>query len=124
MTVHVPGEPPLEDLFLCLLSNVSPWTYLGARPVNPSPEASFEAGLDLFAMGRMGPLRMLRTLRQTLARTPDAAGPRRAPPARPGGTVGHRVPAAGLAGRRRPPRDRDRPAGAPRAGRAARRGLK
>jgi diacylglycerol kinase family enzyme len=74
MTLQVPGEPPIDDLFLCLVSNVSPWTYLGARPVNPSPEASFDAGLDVFAMSRMGPLRMLRTLRQTLARTPDARG--------------------------------------------------
>jgi diacylglycerol kinase family enzyme len=74
MTLHVPGEPPVDDLFLCLVSNVSPWTYLGARPVNPSPEASFDTGLDAFAMGRMGPLRMLRTLRQTLAREPDARG--------------------------------------------------
>jgi len=74
MTVQVPGEPPVEDLFLCLVSNVSPWTYLGARPVNPSPKASFDAGLDVFAMGRMGPLRMLRTLRQTLASQPDAHG--------------------------------------------------
>ena len=64
----------MDDLFLCLVSNVSPWTYLGARPVNPSPEASFDAGLDVFAMSRMGPLRMLRTLRQTLARDPDARG--------------------------------------------------
>jgi diacylglycerol kinase family enzyme len=74
MTLQVPGEPPLEDLFLCLVSNVSPWTYLGARPVNPSPEASFDTGLDVFALSRMGPLRMLRTLRQTLAREPDARG--------------------------------------------------
>jgi len=74
MTLQVPGEPALEELFLCLVSNVSPWTYLGARPVNPSPEASFDTGLDVFAMGRMGPVRMLRTLRQTLAREPDARG--------------------------------------------------
>jgi diacylglycerol kinase family enzyme len=74
MTLHVPGEPPVDDLFLCLVSNVSPWTYLGARPVNPSPEASFDTGLDAFAMGRMGPLRMLRTLRQTLAREPAPGG--------------------------------------------------
>jgi diacylglycerol kinase family enzyme len=74
MTLHLPGEPDLDGLFLCLVSNVSPWTYLGARPVNPSPEASFDAGLDVFAMGRMGPLRMLHTLRQTLAREPDARG--------------------------------------------------
>jgi diacylglycerol kinase family enzyme len=74
MTLQLPGEPPVDDLFLCLVSNVSPWTYLGARPLNPSPEASFDAGLDVFAMSRMGPLRMLRALRQTLARRPDARG--------------------------------------------------
>src|SRR3954447_22117371 len=74
VTVRVDGEPALEGLFLCLVSNVSPWTYLGARPLNPSPEASFQTGLDVFGMGRMGSLRMLRTLRQTMARTPDARG--------------------------------------------------
>jgi diacylglycerol kinase family enzyme len=74
MTLQVPGEAPLPGLFLCLVSNVSPWTYLGARPVNPNPEASFDTGLDVFAMGRMGPLRMLRTLGQALARRPDPRG--------------------------------------------------
>jgi diacylglycerol kinase family enzyme len=74
MTLQVPGERPLSELFLCLFSNVSPWTYLGARPVNPSPEASFDAGLDVFAMGRTGAVGMLRTLRQTLARTADPRG--------------------------------------------------
>jgi diacylglycerol kinase family enzyme len=74
MTLHLPGEGPVDDLFLCLVSNVSPWTYLGARPVNPSPEASFDAGVDVFAMSRMGPLRKLRALRQTLSRTPAPRG--------------------------------------------------
>ncbi|MGY1604299.1 diacylglycerol/lipid kinase family protein [Geodermatophilus sp. SYSU D00815] len=74
MTLRVDGEPPVDGLFLCLFSNVSPWTYLGARPVNPSPEASFDTGLDVFAMGRTGPLRMLHTLRQVMARRPDARG--------------------------------------------------
>jgi diacylglycerol kinase family enzyme len=74
MTLQMPGEPPVDDLFLCLVSNVSPWTYLGARPVNPSPEASFDTGLDVFAMSRMGPVRMLRTLRRTLARSPGTWG--------------------------------------------------
>jgi diacylglycerol kinase family enzyme len=74
MNLQVPGEPPLEELFLCLISNVSPWTYLGARPVNPSPEASFDTGLDVFALGRMGAVRMLHTLRQAFAREPNARG--------------------------------------------------
>jgi diacylglycerol kinase family enzyme len=74
MTLEVPGEPAVKGLFLCLVSNVSPWTYLGARPINPSPQASFDTGLDVFALGRTGPLRMLNTLRQTLARDPDPRG--------------------------------------------------
>jgi diacylglycerol kinase family enzyme len=74
MTLRVPGEPAVEELFLCLVSNVSPWTYLGHRPVNPTPEASFETGLDVFALGRTSVVAMLRTLRQTLAREPRLSG--------------------------------------------------
>jgi diacylglycerol kinase family enzyme len=75
MTVRVPGRPDRSGLFLCLVSNVSPWTYLGPRPVNPSPEASFDSDLDVFGLGRMGVLGMLRTARQTLARRPRPGGP-------------------------------------------------
>jgi diacylglycerol kinase family enzyme len=74
VTLTVPGEPPVDGLFLTLVSNVSPWTYLGGRPINPSPEASLDTGLDVFAMGRVGVARMLHTLRQTMAARPDARG--------------------------------------------------
>ncbi|WP_369139877.1 diacylglycerol/lipid kinase family protein [Modestobacter versicolor] len=74
MTLELPGEPPVDGLFLALVSNVSPWTYLGARPVQPSPEASLDAGLDVFAMGRVGVVRMLHHVRQTMADRPDARG--------------------------------------------------
>jgi diacylglycerol kinase family enzyme len=74
MTLEVPGEPPVDGIFLTLVSNVSPWTYLGTRPIQPSPEASLDTGLDVFAMGRMGVVRMLHHLRQTMAAEPDARG--------------------------------------------------
>ncbi|MFQ1001517.1 diacylglycerol/lipid kinase family protein [Modestobacter sp. SSW1-42] len=74
MTLELPGQPPVDGLFLALVSNVSPWTYLGARPIVPSPEASFDTGLDVFAMGRVGIVRMLHHLRQTMADRPDARG--------------------------------------------------
>jgi diacylglycerol kinase family enzyme len=74
MTLHLPGADPVDRLFLCLFSNVSPWTYLGARPVQPSPEATFESGVDVFALSRRGTLRMLRTVHQTLAREPAPHG--------------------------------------------------
>jgi diacylglycerol kinase family enzyme len=74
MTVCPGDEPAVDRLFLCLVSNVSPWTYLGGRAINPSPDASFDAGLDLFALGRIGPLRMTRTFLQTIAPRPNARG--------------------------------------------------
>ena len=74
VTLELPGHAPADGLFLALVSNVSPWTYLGDRPIVPSPEASFDTGLDVFAMGRVGMVRMLHHLRQTMAARPDARG--------------------------------------------------
>ena len=74
MTLHVPGEQPHEGLFLCLVSNVNPWTYLGHRAIAPSPEAAFDNGLAVFGMGRLGAVRMLRHLRTTMADRPDVRG--------------------------------------------------
>ena len=31
------------------MQNTSPWTFFGAHPINPSPKASFDTGLDLWA---------------------------------------------------------------------------
>jgi diacylglycerol kinase family enzyme len=92
MTLGLPGGDPLEELFLCLVSNVSPWTYLGARPIQPTPGASFDTGLDVFALGRTGTVGMLRTVRQTLAHSPDPRGRRL--------YRRHDVPAVGLAASR------------------------
>lgn len=56
-----PGENPIEGLFLGVVQNTRPWTFLGSRPVNPNPLASFERGLDIFALRR---LRVPSTLNQ------------------------------------------------------------
>ena len=76
LTLEVPGEAPTPGLFLCLVSNVSPWTYLGDRPVDPTPEASFDTGLDVFALQRLGTLQMLNHVRQAMAADPDPRGRR------------------------------------------------
>lgn len=49
LTLHRAGEDPIDGVFLAIVQNTSPWTYLGARPINPSPKASFDTGLDLWA---------------------------------------------------------------------------
>jgi diacylglycerol kinase family enzyme len=62
-----------EVLGLALVCNTSPWTYLGARPVVPCPDASFETGLDVFGLRSLRTTTTLRHLRQILT---DGPGPR------------------------------------------------
>jgi len=40
-------------VFLCLVSNTAPWTYLGRRELNASPRAGFDTGLDVFALRKL-----------------------------------------------------------------------
>jgi diacylglycerol kinase family enzyme len=74
LTVERPGEPDISGLYCGIVSNTSPWTYLGRRPVNPSPRASFDTGLDLFGLRKLGSLVTLSALRQML---PASGGPLR-----------------------------------------------
>ena len=50
LRIELPGEEPLEDVFLAIVQTTAPWTYFGSYAVNPCPRASFDTGLDLFAI--------------------------------------------------------------------------
>ena len=68
------GTPALDGLFLGIVSNSSPWTYLGQRPVFASPRAGFDTGLDLLAVRSLGTLRTLNLVRQMLSRGGGPSG--------------------------------------------------
>lgn len=74
LTVEPPGQQPTKQLFLCIVSNTAPWTFLGHRPLNPSPEANFDSGLDVFALKSLGTVRTLATLRLMLSRNGPPRG--------------------------------------------------
>ena len=64
------GRLDLADgspLFWCTVSNTAPWTYIGRRPVQTNPDASFDAGLDVFGLRSLSTARTLSTLRQMLS---------------------------------------------------------
>jgi diacylglycerol kinase family enzyme len=65
LVAELPGEEPV-GLAAAVVTNTTPWTYLGSRPVVLTPEASFDTGLDLFGMTSLPTLRTLRTVRQLL----------------------------------------------------------
>jgi diacylglycerol kinase family enzyme len=68
------GAGAVNGLYLGIVSNASPWTYLGQRPVRASPRASFDTGLDLFALRKLGTLGTLNVLRQMLGCDGGPAG--------------------------------------------------
>jgi diacylglycerol kinase family enzyme len=67
LTLERDGHPPAGPLFLGIVSNTAPWTYLGSRPVYTSPQAAFDSGLDVFALRSLRTVSTLRTLYQMLS---------------------------------------------------------
>jgi len=74
LTLERDGAGAVNGLYLGIVSNASPWTYLGQRPVRASPRASFDTGLDLFALRKLGTLGTLNVVRQMLGRDGGPAG--------------------------------------------------
>lgn len=69
LTLERNGQTAAPHLFLAVVSNSAPWTYLGRRPVNPNPLANFDTGLDVFALRRLRTVSTLRVIRQMLSST-------------------------------------------------------
>jgi diacylglycerol kinase family enzyme len=42
-----------DDIHFAIVTNTDPWTYIGNRPLRPTPETTFESGLGLYARRRM-----------------------------------------------------------------------
>ena len=53
LTLERDGEPPISGLFMTIITNRSPWTYLRGRPLLPVPNPDFNSGLDLLALRRI-----------------------------------------------------------------------
>ncbi|WP_166349593.1 diacylglycerol/lipid kinase family protein [Phytoactinopolyspora limicola] len=65
------GAEPIPSVAVAVISNCSPWTYLGSRPLRPTPKASFTGGLDLFGLTSLGLVSTLTSLtRMTTRRGP------------------------------------------------------
>lgn len=59
------GTPP--RVFLAIVTNTSPWTYVGERPITPTPRARFDTGLDVYGMTVFGPVPVFRSVARLLA---------------------------------------------------------
>src|SRR6266511_2401309 len=68
------GLPSLSAFF-ALVANGDPFTYLGRRPVRPTPEATWEGGLDVLVGQTMSVAAIARVLSGMLSRRPSGPYP-------------------------------------------------
>jgi diacylglycerol kinase family enzyme len=74
LAIERPGEPPESELGNVIVQNTAPWTYLGDRPINPNPSASFDRGLDVLALRHLHVASTTRTMAQLASRKGDPRG--------------------------------------------------
>lgn len=77
LTLHRPGRDPVTGLYLALIGNTSPWTFLRHRRVDPFPGATFDTGLDVLGLSSLRLVPTLRTAGQLLhdnGRVPTGRG--------------------------------------------------
>jgi diacylglycerol kinase family enzyme len=74
LTLERPGEAAEPELGLVLVQNTAPWTFVGDRPLNPNPQASFDLGLDILAVRQLKVLSTTRTVTQMMSRNADPRG--------------------------------------------------
>ncbi|MEU8929985.1 diacylglycerol kinase family protein [Streptomyces sp. NPDC048409] len=71
ITLDRPGADPVTDLVVAIVSNTSPWTYLGNRPMYTSPKASFDKGIDVLGLSRLSTAAVARYGTQLLTSSPE-----------------------------------------------------
>jgi len=67
LTVELNHEASDNPVFVAIVSNTAPWTYLGSRELHASPQAGFDTGLDLFALRKMSTFSTFSAIIQMLA---------------------------------------------------------
>jgi diacylglycerol kinase family enzyme len=74
LKLSAPSLMESRQVFAALVCNADPWTYLGNRPVRACPDASFDLGLDVLALTRLGTASVLRTASRFFAEDPHPRG--------------------------------------------------
>jgi diacylglycerol kinase family enzyme len=59
LRVELPDGTQFTDIYFAIVANADPWTYVGNRPLHPTPEVTLDSGLAVYARRRMGTAGML-----------------------------------------------------------------
>jgi diacylglycerol kinase family enzyme len=69
LTLKAGSGAAVDSLADAIITNTTPWTYVGRHPMSPTPDASFNTGLDLFGLRRLRTITTLNSLRQMARRS-------------------------------------------------------
>jgi diacylglycerol kinase family enzyme len=75
LTVHLGDGRPTMSGFFALVGNGDPFTYFGPRPFRPTPQASYELGLEVLVAQSMSGLAITRAITGMLSPRPRPAYP-------------------------------------------------
>jgi diacylglycerol kinase family enzyme len=70
LQLDLPDGTVIDDIYMAIIANVDPWTYIGHRPLRPTPAASLDAGLEVYARTRMGIVSASLSMAQMARRKP------------------------------------------------------
>ena len=54
LRVELPDGTVFDNIYFAIVANADPWTFVGNRPLHPTPDVNFETGLAVYARRRMG----------------------------------------------------------------------
>ena len=57
--VELPDGTIHDDVYFLIVANADPWTYVGNRPLHPTPHVTFDTDLAMYARRRMGAVGVL-----------------------------------------------------------------
>jgi diacylglycerol kinase family enzyme len=52
--VELPDGTVIDDVYFAIVANADPWTFVGNRPLHPTPDVTLDSGLAVYARMRIG----------------------------------------------------------------------
>jgi diacylglycerol kinase family enzyme len=74
LSIELPDGQVVDGLYMAVITNTDPWTYVGERALRPTPDASFDGGLDVYARRSMRAAGVIWAMAQMARRKPRSPG--------------------------------------------------
>jgi diacylglycerol kinase family enzyme len=68
--VELPDGTRYDDVYFAIITNSDPWTFVGNRPLRPTPDTGFDNGLGLYGRRRMSTAGMLWSMARLSGNSP------------------------------------------------------